>query len=56
MGTKLLPYQRTQMMYERFSFADNFVKLVESYLLFGLSLSAAICAAEADVTELVFSG
>ena len=42
-------------MYEQFSFADNFVKLTEFYLLFGLSLPAAICAAEADVTALVFS-
>jgi hypothetical protein len=44
------------MMKERFSIADNFVKLTESYLLLGLSLPAALCAAEADVMELVFSG
>ncbi|MBV8586319.1 MAG: hypothetical protein JO308_08540 [Verrucomicrobia bacterium] len=56
MGTKLLPYHRTRMMHEQFSFADNFVKLTAYYLLFGLSLPAAICAAEADVTGLVFSG
>jgi hypothetical protein len=44
------------MMNEKFSFADNFVKLTESYLLLGLSLHAALCAAQADVMELVFSG
>jgi hypothetical protein len=43
-------------MNERFSCAENFAKLTESYLLFGLSLPAALCAAEADLMELVFTG